>query len=482
MTNGPKPRSRWAKIVSAMMSILLPFLIIGTTPQTQVPNWFGSPHSVPLGNQKLDYQATAGIIPMTDDKGEIGANVFFAAYTVPQPSSRPITFVWNGGPGGASMLLHMFCMGPRALAQDPKDPKAFKITDNPNTLLPETDLVFMDPVGTGYSKPVKNDGKAYYGVDGDLKVTAQFIKKYLDQTGRSKAPVFIAGESYGTFRAAGVVRPLLNDGVDVKGLVLLSNAIRFDTFVGRNDDDLPYTVFLPTLTATAAFHKKLKPAWNAHPDQAIAASKAYASADYMVALAKGDSISKEDKRKAAQKLSELTSLPIDYIESKNLRIDSDEFRYRLFHGEGKHVGKFDGNEIDDINVASPAAVKVFTDYLRDEIGYKTDDKYVSINMGVNIRWDYGRALMGFPDQSDNLRSAMEKYPSLKLFVAQGIYDMTTPFYGEEYSFNHLGLSDKVKDHWEFHTYEGGHMMYLVPATHERLRSDILSFMQKCLKG
>ena len=463
-----------------MNTFLLSFLLLVQSPAIDA-SWSKTQHSIQVGSEKLSYQASAGTVPVSNSKGDVDGNIYYTAYTVNSKLNRPITFAWNGGPGGASILVHAYCMGPRRLFQDPKDAKSFSIVDNPNTFLTETDLVFMDPIGTGYSKADKDKAKQYWGVDGDVRATVQFIHKYLEATGRAKAPVFLAGESYGTFRAAGAARYLLNDGVDLRGMVLLSNAIRFDAFVGRSDSDLPYLAFLPTFTATAAFHKKLKPEWNAHPDRAIAAAKEFAGGDYLLALAKGDSISPKELHRYAEKLHELTSVATDYIEKHRLRIDSDEFRYRLLRADHKVVGKFDGNEIGDIDAASPAAVKAFTAYLQTELGYKSEDKYLPLSMGVNMSWDYGRAILGSPDQSDNLRSALERYQNLRVFVAQGLYDLTTAFYGVEYSYNHLGLSDAVKSHWSLRTYEGGHMMYLVPDTHTKLKGDVSAFIDECLK-
>lgn len=362
------------------------------------------------------------------------------------------------------------------LAADAKDSKKFTVVDNPNSLLPVTDLVFIDPVGTGFSRAVKEDPKSYWGVEGDVKATLAFIQKYLDVTKRKTSSVYLAGESYGTFRAAGLALPALKADVNVKGLVLLSNAIRFDTMRGNPDVDLPFQSFLPTLTATAVYYKKLKPAYNAHPDKAIADAKAFASGDYLLALAQGDRISPSESHRIAQRVSELTSLPVDYIESKNLRIDPDDFRFKILHAEGKRLGKFSSTDPEDFSPDSSAAMAEFGTYLREELGFKSQEKYFALNLGANVVWNWGSGLFGPPDQSVNLKNAMERYPSLKLFVAQGLYDMTTPFYGEEYSFQHLGLAATVRNHWEFHTYQGGHMMYLVPSEHVKLTNDIATFV------
>ena len=449
-----------------------------TTPDL---GWSKTQHTIQIASKPLTYTATAGLLSLTDDDGAVQAKMYFTAYELPDPGDRPVTFVWNGGPGGSSILLHMFCMGPKKLERDSPAPKSpFHLVDNENTMLPTTDLIFMDPVGTGYSKAEKADPKSYWGIEGDIKATRQFIKKYLELTHRTKSPVFMAGESYGTFRAAGAAYPVLSDDVNLKGIIFLSSAIHFDTFVNVPGNDLPFDVFVPTYTATAAFHKKLKPSWNEHPEQAIAESRKFAGGDLWLAFGKGDSLDPKERHRLAVKLSELTSLSVEYIEKVDLRIDPDDFRSELLRKEGKHIDKNLGNVIGDFNPISAEAVSCFNSYVNGDLGLKISNPYLGLNMTANLSWKYGNPVEGFPDQTRRLRSAMLKNTDLKLFVGQGIYDLTTPFYGEEYSFLHLGLPDRLKNHLEFHTYEGGHMMYLVPSAHAKLHKEMVDFETACL--
>ena len=445
--------------------------------------WSTTQHTIQLASKPLSYTATAGFVPLIGEDGSVQAKLFFTAYNLADARNRPVTFVWNGGPGGSSMLLHMFCMGPKRMEPVSSDPKlGFQLLDNQNTMLPTTDLVFMDPVGTGYSKAENADQKIYWGIDGDIKATRQFIHKYLELTHRLKSDVFLAGESYGTFRAAGVAYPLLYDQVNLRGIIFLSSALHYDTFVNLPGNELPYDVFVPTYTATAAFHKKLHPEWNDHPDLAIAEARKFAGNDLLVALAKGDSLPSKERHRIATRLSELTSLPVEYIEKVDLRIDPDAFRAELLRKEGKRLDKNLGNVIGTYNPTPPEAVSCFSAYVKGDLGLNTSSPYVGLNMTANLSWKYGSAVEGFPDQTSRLRSAILKDPGLKLFVGQGLYDLTTPFYGAEYSFLHLGLPQNLRGNLQFHTYEGGHMMYLSPAAHEKLHQEMSSFERACLLG
>ena len=448
--------------------------------QTSQPDWTQTQHELHAGSVNVAYTATEGSIPLIESSGDVQARIYFTSYITPAKpgETRPLTFVWNGGPGGASILMHMFCMGPRILSEQkgPDGKQAFTIIDNPDTLLPTTDLIFVDPVGTGFSVAEKADPKTYWGVEGDLKSMGAFIKKYIDMTGRKTSPVFMAGESYGTFRAAGLSSRLQRDDVNLKGIALISSAIHFDTFLAMDGNDVSYAVYIPTMTATASHYGKLKDQWNKHPEQAIAEAEKFASGELWSAYERADALTPKEAKHIAERLSELTSIEPEVFERNHLRLDPDDFRGLILKKEHKTIDKNLGNMTGNINPAPPAAVDRYTQYLKDELNFSGPRKYAALNMGANFAWNWGKSIYGLPNQSESLSAAMSKNPKLKVFVAGGLYDFTTPFYGSDYSMRHLNLPYELRGNWKLHTYEGGHMMYLNPSAHQLLCKDLTEFI------
>ncbi|MBS1717175.1 MAG: hypothetical protein JSS72_05540 [Armatimonadetes bacterium] len=446
--------------------------------QSAPTDWAHGERDATIRSKAYHYTATAGYMPLTDDKGEVEAKIFFTAYTMPSDPNRPVTFVWNGGPGSSSLLMHMFNVGPRKLKPVDEKQSAYEIVDNDNSLLPTTDLVCMDPVGTGFSKAVKGDGKDYWSVEGDQEATRKFIQKYLELTGRQNAPVFLDGESYGTFRASGIAYSLLQRKVNLKGLVLVSNALSYEPFAGGNGfSDIYYLGYVPSYTAAAAFHHKLKAEWNNNPQAAIEESVRFTKNEYAAALEKGDELSSAERDVIANKLSELTSIDVATIKESNLRLDPDQFRNTLMKETHKSLDVYNSSLLGFYNPSPPPAVKRFEQYLKEEIGFNPGaEHYIGLSFAVNSKWQYPSALGGYPQVMDKLRIALTKYPALRAFVAQGKYDFATAFYGSERSLNHLNLPEKVRGHWKLKVYEGGHMMYLVPESHVQLHDDVEQFM------
>ncbi|MBS1717176.1 MAG: hypothetical protein JSS72_05545 [Armatimonadetes bacterium] len=444
---------------------------------TAPTGWTSSDRDVTIRSKRYHYTASAGYVNLPGEKaGEVAARMFFTAYTMPSDPNRPITFVWNGGPGGSSILMHMYNLGPRKLVQMDEKQTKYDIVDNDNSLLPTSDLVFMDPVGTGFSKADKADPKTYWGVEGDIQATRKFIQGYLDQTGRKSASVFLAGESYGTFRAAGVAYPLIQHDVNLKGIVLISNAVNLNTFAGDDYNDVVYLGYLPTYTAIAAHHHKLSDEWNKNPQKAIAESIRFDKEEYIPALEKGDALTAAERMALAKKLSSLTGIDAEIFDKSNLRLDPERFRNIIMKEAHKPVDRYNGAILGNFEPASKAAVARFTQYLKDEIGFTEKTEYVPLSFVANFNWKWGTAIVGPPNVSDRLKTAMVKSPALRVLVAQGCYDLATPFFGEERTMLHLGLPDNIKDHWKLNIYEGGHMMYLVPESHVKLHDDIEKFM------
>ncbi|MBS1717177.1 MAG: hypothetical protein JSS72_05550 [Armatimonadetes bacterium] len=439
--------------------------------------WSETEHDVVIRAKKFHYAAKTGYLNLTGEKeDDVQARIFFTSYSIPSDPNRPITFVWNGGPGASSMLMHMRNLGPRKLvALDDKQSK-FGVENNDNSLLPTTDLVFMDPVGTGFSKAVGVDEKSFWGANEDLQATQRFIQRYLEVTGRVKAPVFLAGESYGTFRAAGLAYPLLQRGIDVRGLILISNAIRMSAHMADSYNDAMYVGFLPTYTATAAFHKKLGPELNGNIQKAISESMRFAQSEYLPALAKGDELAPSERKELAKKLSALTGIDADTYEKSHLRLDPERFRTLITASQHKPVDIYNGSLIGAFLPDSKPSIERFREYLDKELGFTEQGEYIPLNIRANANWKWGSALGGPPSVMDRLRTALVKYPSLRVFVAQGCYDFATPFFSSMYTMKHLGLPDEIKDHWQLKVYEGGHMMYLEPEAHVKLHDDLEQFM------
>lgn len=457
------------------------------------PSWVLTKHSAQTAEGTISYTATAGYVPLKNEQGEVQAKMYFTAYTKEgDDARRPLTFCWNGGPGSSSIWLHMGAMAPRRAHQNSDATMAkgpAHIEDNDETWLPETDLVFVDPVGTGYSRVDKGSNNSYWGVDGDLSAMQSFIQNYLRLTSRRLSPIFLAGESYGTTRAAGLADRLHEAGIALSGIVLISSAVNFNIFLNGGGNELPFMVYLPSYTAIAAFHKKLSPEYNSSRDRAIADCEKFAIDEYWPALAKGDSLSLDERRALAHKLAGFSGVSADYWMRANLRLDPSEFEKQLLKAEGHTIGRndaraigtdTDGNsqqpEYDAADAAvDPIAITAFGDYVRNELGFKSELEYIPLNYGANGQWNWGRGLGAVVDQSNSLRAALNKNPYLKVLDCQGLYDLATPFFGSFYTMHHLGFNFGGRILMK--TYEGGHMMYLNASARQKLHRDVAAFIK-----
>jgi carboxypeptidase C (cathepsin A) len=452
----------------------------------------------------LRYSVTTGLMPLKDDKGEVEGRIFFMAYTAERaggPEARPLMFSFNGGPGSSSVWLHLGALGPKRVQMRtdgamPSPP--YRLVDNPHTWLELTDLVFIDPVGTGYSRPAKPElGKKFWGLEGDIDSVGEFIRLYLTRHERWASPLFLVGESYGTTRAAGLAGHLVDRGIAFNGIVLVSSILNFQTARFAKGNDLPYVLFLPSYTATAWYHKKLPADLQSRPlREVLAEAEAWAGSDYPVALQKGDRLSSEERQEVVRRLSRYTGLGADYVEESDLRIQIQRFCKELRRGERRTVGRLDsrfqGIDLDaagerpefDPSLAAirPPYTATFNDYVRRSLGYKTDAVYHILGGGIVGRWDFGGDGSGFPDTSEALRSAFSKNPDMKVFVASGYYDLATPYFATEYTLGHLGLDPSQRDRVTTAEYEAGHMMYIHEGELERLKRDVAAFLAAALPG
>ncbi len=453
-------------------------------------------HKVVVNGKEISYTATAGQLPIMNDAGENEAHIFFIAYAVENstPSRRrPLLFVFNGGPGASSVWLHLGAAGPRRvqmLADGRMPQPPFRLVDNEFTWLDEADLVFIDPVGTGYSRAIKPElTKKFASVQGDIDSVGRFIRLYLTRYERWSSPLFLVGESYGTFRAAGLSEYLVDHGIALNGIIQVSSVMDLQTISFANGNDLPYVLSLPSYAATAWYHKKHMPQTDL--DKTLEAAEAWAATDYSTALAKGDRLSSEERQAVIEKLAGFTGLDNIFIDSHNLRIDPGSYVRELLRKQRLFVGFMDSRfTAADLDPAAPAGfdptvatirppfTAMFNDYVRDELGFQSDLEYFTLGGGTG-HWDW-EAKNSYAYTSDNLRNTFAKNPYMKLFVASGYFDLATPYFATEYTLAHLGLTPALRENVSTHRYRTGHMMYLDSEAITQLQRDVKEFIKKAL--
>lgn len=450
-------------------------------------------HKVTTEGREVSYTATVGQLPITNDAGETEAQIFFIAYAVStnsvRSSNRPLLFVFNGGPGASSVWLHLGAIGPRRvrmLADGSMPPPPYVLMDNELTWLDKADLVFIDPVGTGYSRAVKPElTKKFTTVSGDIDSVGRFIRLYLTQYERWSSPIFLVGESYGTFRAAGLSEYLIEHGIALNGIIMISSIMNLQTTSFNHGNDLPYVLFLPSYTATAWYHKKLAPQTDLN--KTLEAVEVWTETDYLAALGKGDRLSPEERATIVGKLAEFTGLDKAFIDNRNLRIDSKSFVSELLRKQRQVIGymdsRFTAPNLDpskpsgfDPTVATirPPFTATFNDYVHGELGFQSDLEYFTLGGGIG-HWDW-EAKNSYADVSDNLRNTFAKNPYMKLFIATGCFDLATPYFATEYTLSHLGLTPPLRDNITTRRYRSGHMMYLDGTSISQLKSDVSLFL------
>jgi carboxypeptidase C (cathepsin A) len=450
--------------------------------------------SITLGGKALAYTVTPGHLTIRNDKGEPIASMFYTAYTIPSAGrARPVTFLFNGGPGSSTMWLHMGSFGP--IKVDASQPATipgppFRYGSNPDTLLDITDLVFIDAPTVGLSRELgKAEPKDFFGVDKDLDAFTRTIQRYLTVYGRWNSPKFIIGESYGTTRAAGLAKSLSDKGVQLNGIVLVSTILNIGLFSG-NDQTL--ISFLPTYAADAWYHGKIEP----KPDlmSFVAEAKAFASGPYAAALEKGAAIGDAEKQSVAEQMSKLTGLSTDYILRSNLRVQPNRFQRELLRDRHQVIGRIDsrfvGTEADAVGEApsydpqasaiTGAFVGAFNDYMFRDLGYKTPlifrpNNYDGIGNDWNFQHNSPDGQQFAADTSSDLAQAMRENPRLKILNAAGLYDLATPYFGAEYDLGHMALQPQLQANIRYEYYPAGHMMYIDPASARKLKADIAAF-------
>ena len=483
-------------------------------------------HTVTLpGGKTLHYKAIAGYLLIRDTKAETQsekdsskesgkgsaqdlldptkgkpkAQIFFVAYLlngVDEVATRPVTFAFNGGPGSASVWLHMGGIGPRRVVLSDRGeamPPPAKITDNESTWLENTDLVFIDPVSTGFSRPVRGeDPKQFYGYKQDLASVGDFIRIWTTRYSRWSSPKILAGESYGTTRAAGLSQYLQDRyGLYVNGIVLISSVLNFQTLEFEPGNDVPYPLFLPTYAATAWYHKRLPPDLQQLPlRDVLSQTEAFSSAEYLLALARGDSVSQSDASHIANQLSRFTGLDANYLQQENLREPIARFTNDLLKSQNRSVGRYDsrftgirlhpGTDAEDFDPSDEAVngpfTAAFNDYVRRELNFETDLPYETI-AEVN---PWNLAENKYLDVATSLKEAMSKNPYLKIWVCCGYYDLATPYFAAQSVVRGMNLDPAIHENIQFTFYESGHMLYIERGAREKLKDDLERFLAGAL--
>lgn len=453
---------------------------------------------VTIQGQVLKYKATAGRLVLRDESKKAKAEMFFVAYRK-EPASedlskRPITFLFNGGPGSSSVWLHLGAAGPRRVALDdlggPPAPP-YHLVDNEQTWLPFTDLVFIDPVGTGYSRAAPGEKpEQFFGVEPDLRSVAQFIRLYTTRYERWLSPKFVGGESYGTTRAAALSNVLLEDGISLNGVILISSVLNFQTLSFAKGNDIAYAVYLPTYTAVAWYHKKLSGDLQNNLQKALDESEQYALRDYLTDLAAGIQIDPKERDKAVKKLARLTGLPEKFIDRANLRVDPSEFRKELLADERKVLGRYDARltGYDESPLSSRpeydpsyepflgAYSAAFNDYVRRVLKFESDLPYEVLSSKVRP-WDMGPAGSGYLNVAERLNASLIESPNLRVLFNSGYFDLATPFLATKYTVNHLDVSPDQRRDVTQAFYDAGHMLYHHRQDREKLVANVAAFIK-----
>jgi carboxypeptidase C (cathepsin A) len=470
-----------------------PVVVEEVTSQTQ--------HSIDIKGEKIDYQVTTGTIVLKEEDLEEGekqkASIFYIAYIKQDESSeRPVTFSFNGGPGSSSVWMHLGFLGPKRVNMDeegmPIGPP-HQLVDNDFTLLDKTDLVFIDPVSTGYSRPVpKEKPEQFHNVKKDIETVGEFIRVWTTRNKRWTSPKFLIGESYGTTRAAGLAGYLhQRHGMYLNGIMFISSILNFITARFNEGNDLPFILFLPTYTATSWYHGKLPEDLQSDLLQAIQEAREFALNDYTLALNKGNALQGEEREQVINKLVRLTGLTRQYIERTNLRINIHRYCKELLRDQGITIGRLDSRhkgfdrdaagETHEIDPSYAATLGSFTatmyDYLRRDLGYETDLPY-EILKSLYQSWKYDNYQNQYVNTAEDLRRGFQLHPGLKVIVCNGYFDLATPFLATEYTFKHIPLPREQQENIEMKYYSAGHMMYLHKPSLEKLSEDLHQFIKK----
>jgi carboxypeptidase C (cathepsin A) len=465
-------------------------------------------HEITIGGKAIKYRATAGYLVLKSEKGEPRANIFFVAYTKlgeNDPAKRPLTFSFNGGPGSSSVWLHLGALGPKRVVMTDKGdslPPPYKWVDNEWSWLDQTDLVFIDPVSTGYSRAAKDvDPKQFHGFTGDIESVGEFIRLWTTRNQRWSSPKFLVGESYGTTRAAGLSDYLQQKyNFYLNGIMLVSSILNFQTARFAPGNDLPYQLFLPTYTASAWYHGRLKGDLAKDLPKTLARAEQFVLKDYALALMQGDALPAAERSRIAREIVALTGLSEEYVLKQNLRINIFGFVTELMKAENRNIGRLDSRIVgiadNDGGGGGRGAGGFFdpsmeailggystamNDYARRELKYENDLSYEILTGNVQP-WNYSNVQNEYLNVAETLKRAITKNPFLKVWVSNGYYDLATPYFATDYTVKHMGLDPAVRGNVTMTYYEAGHMMYIHMDSLKKLKADYAAWMDATLKA
>ncbi len=478
-------------------------------------------HSVTIGGREIKYTATSGTMVLKEESEKGGeaknanegykpkAEIFFTAYTLDPDKSvsdaehrktRPITFSFNGGPGSSSVWLHLGLFGPRRVEMGDAGallPPPYHLVDNEFSMLDVTDLVFIDPVTTGYSRAVEGENpKQFHNFEKDIASVGDFIRLYTTRYNRWVSPKFLAGESYGTTRSAGLSGYLQQrHGMYLNGIILISSILNFQTARFTPGNDLPFILFLPTYTATAWYHGKLDAELQKNLRDTLDEVEAFAAGEYATALMKGDSLPKAEYDAVVAKLARYTGLSAAYVEKTNLRINIMRFTKELQRDQRRTTGRLDSRftgidrdaagETWEHDPSMTAIMGPYTavlnDYVRTELEFESDLPYEILTSRV-WPWGYENVQNEYLNVGETLRKAMSMNPFLKVLIANGYYDLATPYFATRYTFDHLQLDESLRENYSMTFYEAGHMMYVHMPSLAQLKKDMADFLLSALSG
>jgi carboxypeptidase C (cathepsin A) len=453
-------------------------------------------HTVSIDGKEIRYTARAGTIILRDAEDKPTASIFYIAYTrldTTNAAERPLTFSFNGGPGSSSVWLHMGLLGPRRVVLEadgsPVAPP-YRLTANEHSSLDVTDLVFIDPVSTGYSRASKpEDARKFHGVREDVASVAEFIRLYVTRNKRWPSPKFVIGESYGTTRAAALSGELAGRlRMNVNGIMLVSTVLNFQTIRFAEGNDLPYVLYLPSYTATAWHHRRLAPdLQKLKVEEVLARAEEFAAGDYNAALMQGSALKKERRTQVVREYARLTGLTEQYVERSDLRVSLSRFARELLVDEGKVIGRYDSrykgairDRVNDSMEYDPSGEAVFSafastfnDYVRSELKFESDLSYEIL---TGLGWNWGEN-NGYLNVADTLATSLTRNPFLKVHVSEGYSDLATPYFGSEYTFNHLSIDPSLSRIITIDRYTAGHMMYLNQPDLKKQKADLARFIR-----
>jgi carboxypeptidase C (cathepsin A) len=461
-------------------------------------------HEITVKGKRMAYTARAGFLTLLDSSHQAKARIFYVSYTLDRGSDktpRPLTFAWNGGPGSPASILHLGALGPRRakmMDEYKTPPPPYEVVDNEDTWLTFTDLVLVDPVGTGYSYPTKPEFlKDFWSVQGDIDSIGEFIRLYMAQYDVGDVELFIAGESYGTVRASGLAETLAERHIPLSGVILMSLAS-----VGPNSaNDISPAFSIPSYAASAFVNQKLSPDLQSDFDATLKKAETWAETDYAEALIKGDRLTAEQRETVVAQLARFTGLDPSFVSRTNLRISADQFAHQLLRDKNLELGHYGANityklpspnapyDVSaDPSLYSNGISAMIVPYLRTELGFKTDARYAGPWGGgwpspatprgdwTTFNWDYGSS-RGSVDVMRQLADAMRRNPKMRVFVAAGYYDLVTPYFAAEYMVSHMGLDPSIRGNVVFGRYKSGHSMYMDKISLQQLTRDISEFMR-----